>query len=106
MVTIFFIILALIAVSFIADSVTNIYNAYDTRKVRKQCIQTDFSKQYQKIIERMKSTKGTYLVTKVWYEDGHKLTEMLEADSPLDAFNKSSDDKRNLEYYIETVVKQ
>lgn len=48
---------------------------------------------------------GMYLVTKSWY-DGHKSSEMVKAKDAAEAFAKSSDNRRNLDYYIESVYKQ
>lgn len=59
----------------------------------------------QKMLYRLDEPGGQFLVTKVWYSDGHKSSNIVSAASPEEAYKAESDDRRNLDYYIESISK-
>lgn len=95
------IVLVVLVVSLLVNAVANICGVVDMRRVRKNTSIPD----YKVLWDKRQITGGMYLVTKSWY-DGHKSSEMVKAKDAAEAFAKSSDDRRNLDYYIESVYKQ
>ena len=95
------IVLVVLVVSLLVNAVANICGVVDMRRVRKNTSIPD----YKVLWDKQQITGGMYLVTKSWY-DGHKSSEMVKAKDAAEAFAKSSDDRRNLDYYIESVYKQ
>lgn len=94
-------VLAVLAVSLLVNAAANICEVVDMRQARKNTSIPD----YKVLWDKLQITGGMYLVTKSWY-DGHKSSEMVKAKDAAEAFAKSSDNRRNLDYYIESVYKQ
>ena len=95
------IVLVVLAVSLLVNAAANICEVVDMRQARKNTSIPD----YKVLWDKLQITGGMYLVTKSWY-DGHKSSEMVKAKDAAEAFAKSSDDRRNLDYFIESVYKQ
>lgn len=95
------IVLAVLAVSLLVNAAANICEVVDMKQARKNTSIPD----YKVLWDKLQITGGMYLVTKSWY-DGHKSSEMVKAKDAVEAFAESSDDRRNLDYYIESVYKQ
>ena len=95
------IVLAVLVVSLLVNAAANICEVVDMRQARKNTSIPD----YKVLWDKLQITGGMYLVTKSWY-DGHKSSEMVKAKDAAEAFAKSSDDRRNLDYFIESVYKQ
>lgn len=95
------IVLVVLAISLLVNAAANICEVVDMRQARKNTSIPD----YKVLWDKLQITGGMYLVTKSWY-DGHKSSEMVKAKDAAEAFAKSSDDRRNLDYYIESVCKQ
>lgn len=58
-----------------------------------------------KFLASVKNQAGYYLVTKVWYSDGHKSSNIVYAKDAMAAYEMESDDRRNLDYFIESCAK-
>lgn len=58
-----------------------------------------------RMLESMENQAGHYLVTKVWYSDGHRSSNIVYAKDAKSAYDKESDARRNLDYFIESCKK-
>lgn len=97
-----FIAILLMAIAFLADAANNIYSSVKSRKSSENRVKNGL-KNVSLSFTRNKS--GDYLVTKYWYKTDHRSTEIVSASDPADAFEEQSDGRRNLDYYIESLVK-
>lgn len=72
---------------------------------KRQAASDDNLARMQKVLYHINEPGGQFLVTKVWYSDGHKSSNIVTAISSEEAYKAESDDRRNLDYYIESVQK-
>lgn len=92
----------LVAISVACYVACFIVNAIGFRKTNAET----YKAMFDKLNNGFKIDKGgEYLVTKEWYVDGHKSSEIVEASDAAAAYQKQSDDHRNLDYYIKSVEK-
>lgn len=94
--------IVLIALSFVANAANEIYSSVKTRKDNEKRNNKDLLKL---LVPFIHNTAGDFLVTKYWYKTDNRSSEVVSANNAADAFKKQSDDKRNLEYYISSVIK-
>lgn len=58
-----------------------------------------------RMLKSMETQAGHYLVTKVWYSDGHRSSNIVYAKDAKSAYDKESDARCNLDYFIESCKK-